>query len=207
MKRIVKKIKYLFFIALSFLFFACPDPDNENNILYNYNGKSVGLSVNVENKTDEEIDFSLSSYLYSSQWKKFQEVSADASVEGKLAANEKKQITFRVMDNNVLHFAKVIKSPAAFYYQTLFGSIKYADSTEKKIIGYDLDKVQVPDFKKEDFSLTGFGYYLVDTSIESDDGYFGKYVAENSISNGKKDGLIKLNILVTETEIQYSYSE
>ena len=192
----------LFLIPL-FIFTACPDSNicSENDVYYNYGGKEVSLSLTLQNNSSEDISLSLNPCIYSKKrdyyWNTEKEVK-DLAIESKT----EEKLTFHVMDNYVLFYASVTANP----YQSMIGTITYKDGSSKKFTGYDFDSLSIPSLNKDDFELSGFGYYKINTSVENADNTFGTFVSPDENANGIKEGVIYLTIEVNDEGLSYSYA-
>lgn len=197
----MKKMIYLLFILPFLLLASCGDGDNcnQNNVFYNYGGKEVSLSLTLENQLEEDLSISLGSYVYAKEYDDFSKVDFKLPEEVSLASGKSQTLTVQVMNNGILYSAAINSFPHKLFYQSIVGSVKYSDGSQKKFTGYDFDQVTISSLKKEDFDLTGFGYYLVDTSVEPSDKTFGLYYSNEESVNGTKDGVIPLKIPVTSS--------
>ncbi len=201
----MKKLIYLLFTWPLLLFLSCGDDNICKSNLYNYDGKSACIFIVVENETDEDFSISLNSYSFSDVYKLKQLKSDAESLKTKINSKSSSAITLPLIDNQVINLIPITNSAYNLHYQSIIGTITYSDSSTKKITGYDLDNLEISGMKKDDFDLSGFGYYKVDTAIKPVDKTFGIFISPDEKVNGIKEGTIILTIKVTDSGLEYFY--
>ena len=189
-----------------FIFTACPEVDGPGKLYYNYGGKPVSFSFTVKNNTSEDITFSADSY-DQDEISGLVNLSSDEEItEQTLAAGEKATKDLILVDDGVLWLVGINCLKNKLYYQSMIGTITYKDGSSKKFTGYDFDSLSIPSLNKDDFELSGFGYYKINTSVENADNTFGTFVSPDENANGIKEGVIYLTIEVNDEGLSYSYA-
>jgi hypothetical protein len=205
----MKKVFIFLLIVCSFIFISCPKDNTCTEGFYNYDGKPVYIKVNVENKTQESVLIDFSSYSFSDLYElqKLPEIDSDnKDNQQTVEKNSERTFTYVLMNNKVLWQLPIKSSSHHVHYQSIVGSVKYSDGSEKKITGYDLNKTEIASLQNDDFTLSGFGYYIVDTSVEVVDSCFGVFKSPDENVNGIKEGTISLIVRIEDSKIECLYN-